>query len=78
MGKLAEEYVLLLFIDRLHCLEDLHPLTMLMRRADESLDILGEAGAPVATPCIEELAADAGITAHPSAYHRYIGSYGLT
>jgi len=35
---------------------------MLMCRADEGLDILGEAGAPIATPCIEELAADESVT----------------
>ena len=55
---------LLPLVDTLDGLDDLHVVAMVNACVEEGLDILGEAGAAIATASIEELRADAGIGAY--------------
>ena len=76
--QLLEQDGLLPCVDTLHSLEHLHGIAVLIGSPYQSLDILGEAAAAIATAGIEKLAAYARVGADALAHTRHVGAHPLT
>ena len=75
--QLLERNSLLLFIHRLHSLQNAHMVTQIRTAADKCFHVLREAGATIATTGIKEFLTDAVICANSPAHGIHIGAHKL-